>query len=150
LGDQDADVRGTAVELLGKIGAFHSEALSILAPQLRREDPGDFRARVAHAFGRAGRNAATALPALLQALSSGDPHIRFAGLWALGEIGPARPGVLEALTRALEDPAAATHYIAAGHAIEGQRKTLDNRNQVGNDGNVVSTGAFLERFLAIL
>jgi hypothetical protein len=47
---------------IGLMACNKEEALAVLAPQLRREDAGDYRSRVAYAFGRAGKNAAASLP----------------------------------------------------------------------------------------
>jgi HEAT repeat protein len=120
--DEDADVRGSAAEALGKIGAVHREAVAALIPLLEAVDSTDFRARVAYALGRAGPNSVEAIPSLVALVEDRDAHASWAALLALGEIGPQSPRVLPALTFATKDPAAAQRFVAAwalGH-IGGQ------------------------------
>jgi HEAT repeat protein len=113
LADEDGDVRGTAAEALGKIGAVHPEAVAVLVPLLARRDATDFRARVAYALGRSGPNAAEALEALVAVIEGQDSHARWSALLSLGEIGPGGPAVLPALREALKDHSAGHRFVAA-------------------------------------
>ena len=111
--DEDADVRGTAAEALGKIGAFHREAVAALIPLLGMPDRTDFRARVAYALGRSGPNAVEAIPSLVNLIEDKDAHASWAALLSLGEIGPQSPQVLPALESPLKEASAAHRFVAA-------------------------------------
>lgn len=111
--DQDADVRGTAAEALGKVGAVHREAVAALVPLLQAQDHTDFRARVAYALGRAGPNSVVAIRPLVGVIEGKDAHASWAAILSLGEIGPQSPLVLPALEASLKDPSAANRFVAA-------------------------------------
>jgi HEAT repeat protein len=113
VGDEDGDVRGTAAEALGKIGATHQEAVAILLPLLASPDATDFRARVAYALGRAGPNSAGGIRSLVEVIEGRDSHARWAALLSLGEIGPQSSEVLPVLGVALKDLSSAHRFVAA-------------------------------------
>ena len=75
-----------------------------------RADPGDgheelkeARPRAAAILARFGPTAKAAVPALIQAVQSGDPLARHEALLALGAIGPASKAAVPAAVKALQD-----------------------------------------------
>jgi HEAT repeat protein len=136
LSDPDADVRGTAAEALGKLGAQLAEAVAVLVRAAEVEEATDFRARVVYAFGRCGPAAAPAVPCLVDMVRGRDGHASWAALWSLGEIGPRRPEVLSTLQFGLESTAAANRFVAAwalGHAGEPARPAAAGLRNIAAD-----------------
>jgi len=112
LQDPDEDVRGTAAEALGKVGALQRGTIPILVEMLRRKDETDFNARVAYALGRSGKSASAATARLIAAINDVDSHASWAAVWALGEIGNPSPEVLEVLRRVIEEREASHRLVA--------------------------------------
>jgi HEAT repeat protein len=78
------------------------------------------RTEAVRALSRAGSAAMAALPGLLSVLSGdADPQVREAAAWALDTLEPS-PAALDALRRALSDPAVqvrrAARSVLAGQA----------------------------------
>jgi len=72
--------------------------------QLQAADAKD-RYDAAKALGDQGAEVELAAPALIAALSTEDvAGVRWGIVWALGRVGPAAPGVVDALSAALSDP----------------------------------------------
>jgi HEAT repeat protein len=113
LNDDHIDVRGTAIEALGKIGQINSQAVDIILPFLDIFDESDFCARAAYALGRAGKNAKKAIPRLIKAIDSKeDETIRWPSIWALGEIGLESEEILQALCRGLMDSEGGIRWVS--------------------------------------
>ena len=112
LGDADGDVRGTAAEALGKIGALQSGAIPVLVEMLQVKDNTDFNARVAYSLGRSGKSASSAIPNLITAINDADSHASWAAVWALGEIGNPSKQLVSQLMRVIERRDASHRLVA--------------------------------------
>jgi len=96
LGDEDAAVQATAAVALWRIER-HAEAIPALEAMLRGGQ-GGAAYQAAVSLGELGAEAATAAPALADALASRDEDLRRGAAYALGRIGPAAvPAVRRAL-----------------------------------------------------
>ena len=112
LADGDGEVRGTAAEALGKIGAFQRNAIPVLAEMLEGKDETDFNARVAYALGRAGKKASAAVPRLISSIWDVDSHASWAAVWALGEIAAPAKQVVSQLMRVVGQRDASHRLVA--------------------------------------
>ena len=112
LHDQDADVRKTAAEALGKIGA--KAAASELTGTLQDKDA---RVRAAAALSLARMGALEAAPALVTLLADPVPIVQEASSLALGELDPDR-ALDKKIARFLDSDQIATR-VAASRALLG-------------------------------
>lgn len=121
LGNRSEAIEQAAFSLLCKMGSL---AVPALVAALRDKDKESRQVSAARILGRTGSAAATAVPALAQALASDSSSVRKATAEALGQVGPAAEAALPALTLALNDwnptvrQAAARSLSALGLAAE--------------------------------
>ncbi|MFM9057955.1 MAG: HEAT repeat domain-containing protein [Planctomycetaceae bacterium] len=120
-GDADEQVREQAVAALEDLGPPPPAATGQLGDLVAHRDP-----LVAYwattLLGRAGEDAATAVPVLVGCLESTvDLAVRQRAAWALGKIGPAAAAARDALARAAsaEDPRLARLAAEAIDALGG-------------------------------
>ena len=102
-GDVDEHVREHAVAALEDLGPPPADVIRQLIDLVAHSDP-----LVAYwattLLGRAGEDAASAVPALAACLSSSaDLAVKQRAAWALGKLGPAAASAREALGRAASD-----------------------------------------------
>jgi HEAT repeat protein len=119
VGDPSVETRYHAARALARLGEDAAPAVPALAVALRDED-WEVRTEAVRALSRAGSAAMAALPGLLSVLSGdADPQVREAAAWALDTLEPS-PAALDALRRALSDPAVqvrrAARSVLAGQA----------------------------------
>jgi HEAT repeat protein len=95
--DPDDGIRHAGINALAGARTLHPGAVQALAGLLKNSDPA-LRQRAAHALGRLGPDAASALPALVAAAGASDGDAAFTD--SLMQIGPA---ALPALLSALKD-----------------------------------------------
>jgi lysophospholipase L1-like esterase len=100
LASEDTYVSAFAAWTLGNLGALASSAVADLTRALAREET---NAVVAAAIARIGPAAASAVPALVEALRSPDADRRWRAARTLGRIGPAAAPAVEPLAAALGD-----------------------------------------------
>jgi len=86
LKDKSPDVRYRAVLALGRIGASAKLAVSDLSIMLEKDPNYLVRQVAAEALGQIGKEATPALPALLQATTDWNDHVRDAALAAIKKI----------------------------------------------------------------
>jgi HEAT repeat protein len=99
LGDADRDVRVSAVESLGELGAAAKEAVPDLVKVLLQDKDWFVRFAAAEALGKIQAEAA---PALSQVLEDGSGNAAFLALMALREIGPEAGEAIPSLIGLLE------------------------------------------------
>ena len=102
LKDDDADVRSSAADVLGNIGAEAKAAVPALIEALK-DDDADVRSSTAYALGNIGAEAKAAVPALVEALEDDDADVRSGAAYALGNIGAEAKAAVPALVEALKD-----------------------------------------------
>jgi len=99
-GDADEQVREHAVAALEDLGPPPVDSIAQLVALVDHTDPlvGYWATTL---LGRAGEDAASAVPALTKCVdSTADLAVRQRAAWALGKIGPAAAAARDALTRA--------------------------------------------------
>jgi HEAT repeat protein len=102
-GDADEQTREQVVAALEDLGPPPAEAIGQLIKLVAHGDPlvGYWATTL---LGRAGEDAASAVPTLAGCLaSSADLSVKQRAAWALGKIGPAAGSAREALNRAASD-----------------------------------------------
>lgn len=98
--DPEWSVRNSAGRALEEVaGPEHAALLSAVLV----EPDVEIRYHVARALGRLGRDAAPALPALLETLADADAEVRMESCWTLAAIGPQARSAGEALLQRLGD-----------------------------------------------
>jgi HEAT repeat protein len=159
--DKTADVRQTAAEALGRLGADAWSAVEPLSAALKdKADP--VRAASAEALGRVGAKAHDAAPLLVDALrdKKGDRFVRLYAAFALGRIEPMPPdAAVAALGEALSDTetpaevrkAAADAFGQLGEAAAGgvaalgaalkDKRNLEVRRAAANALGQIGVGA---------
>lgn len=102
-GDADEQVREQAVAALEDLGPPPTETIGQIIELVAHGDP-LVAYWAATLLGRAGRDAANAVPALAGCLTSrADLSVKQRAAWALGKIGPPAASAREALDRAAGD-----------------------------------------------
>ena len=107
------DVRGTAAEILGKIGSQAKAAIPALGTALATDKSVSVRTVAAGALGEIGRGVKDAVPVLEEALKCRFDDVRDSAAYALGEIGPEAAGALPSLRDTLKDPVGRVKWSAA-------------------------------------
>jgi HEAT repeat protein len=103
-----------AVQALASVGGGDAGSVTALTEAMRGSTEGDYRWKAARALGQLGPAAVAAAPALAQALSDDNGHVRREAAIALGRIGPAAEAVAAVpLARALEDADPTIRTVAA-------------------------------------
>ncbi len=105
----DRDVRTTAAEALGKIGAEAKAAIPSLVEAIRDDDR-KVRRTAGEALGKMGPGAREAIGVLLELLRDEDRSVRVDAALGLGEMGPEFISVLPEVLRV--DDASVRHYVA--------------------------------------
>ncbi len=104
--DPDVSVRRVAGEAESTVEAktklFHDKLLPELLADLKSENDQD-RHQALEMIGKAGRKAASAIPAVVGQLENAAPKVRLAAVNALREFGQDAQGAVPALTRRLDD-----------------------------------------------
>ncbi|MFO0875928.1 MAG: HEAT repeat domain-containing protein [Gemmataceae bacterium] len=100
--EENANLRSTAAEALGRFGSRASSATRQLARLLQANDV-DSRREAAIALGRIGPAAETVVASLSQATRDREEEVRLAAIDALGRIGPPARGAISALLQVIED-----------------------------------------------
>ncbi|QEH37032.1 putative lyase [Aquisphaera giovannonii] len=110
LDDEDNLVRWYAVRALGQLGPEGRAAVGPLVAVLgghKVDTPSRFvadpRYFAAWSLGQIGKDAGSALPALIRALSDPDPSIRNVAAMSIAAVAPGDPAALRELTRAMHD-----------------------------------------------
>lgn len=93
---ENADIRSSAISVLGQIG---QKAVPTLIDALEDQNP-DVRTRAVITLGNIGPEAKAAVPALTSALK--DQDVRHRAAYALGQIGPAAEPAIPPLIKALK------------------------------------------------
>ena len=103
LQDKDAKVRGSAVEILGRMGEQAAPAVPEIIKLL---DDGDVMIRygAANTLGRIGEKAAPSVPQLITLLKDEDVIVRYGAAIALGGIGEKAAPAISQLIELLQDP----------------------------------------------
>ncbi len=104
------EVRNAAKVTLSQIGPL---AVPELIQAVGNQEDNNLQSLAAETLGRIGEEAASAVSALTQALSSDQIHVRRGAAEALGQIGPAAEPVVPALLQALDDKNLAVRGSAA-------------------------------------
>jgi len=102
LKDKNPDIRWSAVNALGSIGAEANDAVPALIAALKDEDS-DIRRSVVNALESIGAEAKAVVPALIAALKDKDPHVRTSAATVLGNIGAEAKEAVPTLIAALKD-----------------------------------------------
>nr|WP_303652874.1 HEAT repeat domain-containing protein [Paludisphaera mucosa] len=126
--EEDADLRGLAVEQLGDAPTRRSEAAGALVKELEREKDPEARAAVLGAVARLATHAdedprllevlKPTVAALTTLLGSAKPEDRLAGVYALGHIGPDAKPAESALSRLADNDPRPNVRTAAEEAIK--------------------------------
>lgn len=111
LHDTNSLVRAAAAQALGRIGPKASQSLPELKPLIQDKNAA-VRAEAVQALGRIGKE--TAVPMLIELLSTNITDVREAAFDALGEMGPAAKAALPALTEILRGPVTAADTVNDG------------------------------------
>lgn len=105
LADDDAAVRVSAAEALGKIGPASETAVEALLQSVKKDESPVVRAAAALALGEIKAGSPQAIDALVKKLKDDHPNVRSCAAIALGRIGPAAQESVPALIKILEkDP----------------------------------------------
>ena len=111
LGDTDRYVSWNAIRIFNRFGPIEPEAVvPRLIPLIQSsEGDGDYAKILGPTLSAYGSKAATAVPALMKGIQSGEPDVRIAYLQALTFVGPTAVDALPAITPLLkfENPHAA-------------------------------------------
>jgi hypothetical protein len=100
--EENANIRSTAAEALGRLGSRSAPATRQLARLLQANDV-DSRREAALALGRIGPAAEPVVAALGQATRDREEEVRLAAIDALGRIGPPARGAISALLQVIEE-----------------------------------------------
>lgn len=101
LEDSYKEVHWAAIVSLGQVGPF---PIADVVAALRTNTSWRVRCEAAKTLGKRGKEASSAIPALISALNDKDHLVRWNAAEALGMMGAAATDALPALRKSLEDP----------------------------------------------
>ena len=100
--NSDPDVRRSAADVLGEMGAAAKESVPALIELLKDSDP-FVRGNAVDALGKIGAAAKESVPALIELLKDSDPFVRLSAADALGKMGAAAKESVPALIELFKD-----------------------------------------------
>ncbi|NER89120.1 sister chromatid cohesion protein PDS5 [Moorena sp. SIO3A2] len=103
LKDDDSDVRGRAVEALGRLGKSSETVVNALLARLMDDDNSFVRTIAAYALTKLDNNSETVVNALLARLMDDKSDVRVIAAFTLGELGNSSETVINALIARLMD-----------------------------------------------
>jgi HEAT repeat protein len=121
--------RAAAAEEIGRYGAMRAsavrDAIEPLLDALKNDSDGDVRRAAARALGNIAPDAATTVPALMEALKDKVVSVKLAAIGALGQYGPdGRPAVA-----ALRELAAMKNDKKISQAAKGALKSISGKQK---------------------